>query len=178
MAAASFCLFSQSCISFLVSAQPPLPLQAFLNLQELSSVLHPPKALQSLSPAQSWTFGNFFAGAALPGAALVLALAVTFVPSAKACRTPAPLSRPAMAATRTFRDTFFIKLAISNQFHCGTTPLRAQAEMPGKRAISILSWTLASRDGNRAIVQSRCAWRRWLTGSRRLGSPKSMNFIG
>src|SRR5580658_6210227 len=106
-------------MSFLVRAQPPLPLQAFLNLQELSSVLHPPKPLHSLSPEQSWTFGSFLAGAALPGAALVLAPAVMFVPSAKACRTPAPLSRPAMAATRTFRDTFFIEMAISNQPYCG-----------------------------------------------------------
>lgn len=69
-------------MSFLVSAQPPLPLQAFLNLQELSSVLHPPKALQSLSPAQSWTLGIFLAGAALPGAVLVLVLEGAFVPSA------------------------------------------------------------------------------------------------
>ena len=82
LAAASFCFFSQSWMSFLVSAQPPLPLQAFLNLQELSSVLQPPKPLQSLSPEQSWTFGIFLAGAALPGAVLVLVLAVELVPSA------------------------------------------------------------------------------------------------
>ena len=69
-------------MSFLVRAQPPLPLQAFLNLHELSSVLHPPKPLHSLSPAQSWTFGSFLAGAGLPGAVLVLVLAVVFVPSA------------------------------------------------------------------------------------------------
>jgi hypothetical protein len=38
--------FSQSWMSFLVRAQPPLPLQAFLNLQEWSPVLHPPNPLQ------------------------------------------------------------------------------------------------------------------------------------
>ena len=82
LAAASFCFLAQSWMSFLVNAQPPLPLQAFLNLQELSSVLHPPKTLQSLSPAQSWTFGIFLPGATLPGARVLLELVLAFVPSA------------------------------------------------------------------------------------------------
>jgi hypothetical protein len=105
-------------MSFWVSSQPPLPLQAFWNLQAWSAVLHPPNPLQSLTPEQSWTTGIFLPGAALPDAGLVLAS------PAQPCRTAAPLNSPAMAAaTRTFRDTFFIEMANSNLLFYATQPL-------------------------------------------------------
>ena len=116
-------------MSSLDNMQPPLPLQAFKNLQAWSSVLQPPNPLQSFVPAQSRTTGMFLAGATLPGEMLVLEQ------SAQPCWMAVPLSNPAMAAaTATFLDTFFIEKALSSPRIHGTFDFEREGESEGANA--------------------------------------------